>query len=651
MCKYPIQNYLFIFFTTLIPLVMFSCHEKGEVHPWSQVKEVLTISGHTGEVIQAGYTHDGEQIVTVSADSTVRLWDSVSGKMVWIAYGHQGAVRSTFVENNDSTIRTFSDDLTIKKWEKSTGHELSSVTLPPSVDKISSTAFSPDGSLIALGKKGILEIFDTQTGQLVSTLSPFGHPGLRVNTTAIGFGYHPQLIVTGAYSHEVSVWEAFSGRRRLNLHEHGQGCLSAVFSPDMSLIASGSRDQTVIIREARTGIIKKKLDVGWEVRTVYFSPCGTTLFVLENARQGKKSRAIFIDVDSGKQIASLDSLQKTRYVSFSPDASRLLIPSANHVRVFESSVSPKSARSGRNKIAQDLNALLDNAITSDYSEINIYASRMLAESQKDRISILKRTSSALDSDNRIIRKNAILLAAELGKEALDLTEKIIICLRNDEDADVRTAAALALGCMGEESGEELAIPDLINGLSDKDYWVRYHAAHALDKMQTARSDVLSALVEVALNDSSTGLRRQIAFNLGNAGEASLAALPILIEGTKDKDDRKQWWACYTLWCIASGTGEKAASAIPALKNVIRDISDFRDENGGPPRKYAMHALGGIGPVVKKVDPEIVSILRDLMENEDEYYQRKAAALALEKILEKKGFRQKVRGYVRRAPVK
>ncbi|MEE9118448.1 MAG: WD40 repeat domain-containing protein [Calditrichia bacterium] len=82
MCKYPIQNYLFIFFTTLIPLVIFSCHEKGEVHPWSQVKEVLTISGHTGEVIKAGYTHDGEQIVTVSADSTVRLWDSVSRKMM-----------------------------------------------------------------------------------------------------------------------------------------------------------------------------------------------------------------------------------------------------------------------------------------------------------------------------------------------------------------------------------------------------------------------------------------------------------------------------------------------------------------------------------------------------------------------------------------
>jgi hypothetical protein len=37
-----------------------------------------------------------------------------------------------------------------------------------------------------------------------------------------------------------------------------------------------------------------------------------------------------------------------------------------------------------------------------------------------------------------------------------------------------------------------------------------------------------------------------------------------------------------------------------------------------------------------------------MENDEEYFQRKAAAIALENILGVKGLRQKVRGYKKRA---
>jgi hypothetical protein len=59
-------------------------------------------------------------------------------------------------------------------------------------------------------------------------------------------------------------------------------------------------------------------------------------------------------------------------------------------------------------------------------------------------------------------------------------------------------------------------------------------------------------------------------------------------------------------------------------------------------------MGGIGQIVKETDPEIVTILEDIMENDEEYFQRKAAAIALENILGVKGLRQKVRGYKKRA---
>ncbi|GAI74035.1 unnamed protein product, partial [marine sediment metagenome] len=61
-----------------------------------------------------------------------------------------------------------------------------------------------------------------------------------------------------------------------------------------------------------------------------------------------------------------------------------------------------------------------------------------------------------------------------------------------------------------------------------------------------------------------------------------------------------------------------------------------DENGGPPMKYAIHALGEIGPIVIEIDPEVIPILGDIMRNNDEYHNRKAAAIALQRILQIEG---------------
>ncbi|GAF89197.1 unnamed protein product, partial [marine sediment metagenome] len=101
-----------------------------------------------------------------------------------------------------------------------------------------------------------------------------------------------------------------------------------------------------------------------------------------------------------------------------------------------------------------------------------------------------------------------------------------------------------------------------------------------------------------------------------------------------------------IWCISSGTGEAVKDAVPALKQAMQDPSDYRDENGGPPRKYAIHAMGGIGPVVLEVDPHVIPVLGDIMINDDDYYHRKAAALALQNILGIEGerLRHEVRGY-------
>jgi len=634
------------------------------VHDWSQPREIFTLTGHTDEVTHAIYNPDGSKIVTLSKDSTARIWDAESGAGVSTLIGHSSAVRSAVFHNGGAQIKTFAGDRFIKVWNVKTGKEVSSTPVNLAEEPIISVDFSPDGSLLALGLKGYSEVYNAETGKRLYQLSPFGHPGLRVNTMDISFRPDGNRIVTAAYSHEVAVWDSRTGTRILNLHEHGQGCLSVVYNPDMTLIASGSRDKTVIVWDARLGTIKKKLKIGKEVHTVAFSPDGSTLLVMASATGSNISDASFWDIATYKQVSTISGLTRTSSVSFSPNGSCVVIPSGNTVRIFEATtkrelISKKiedekmkdlfditeyeQERAGQ---SERLFKLVEVAVKDSNGKNRVQAARTLAQSDTALTNVIPKLIDFLNSEENEIRLNAALVSAEIGVPAIEATTELIDLFQNDEDAIIRAAATFAIGCIGDATKKQFAIREFMVALKDEDLHVRYHAAHALDKIGSVDKEVLSALTETMLTDPSFGIQRQIAFNLGNLGEASLNALPTLIEGTSSEDERHRWWSCYAIWCICSGVGENAKSAIPALKKEMLDISNYRDENGGPPMKYAIHALGEIGPIVIEVDSEVIPILGDIMRNNDEYHNRKAAAIALQKILQIEGekLRHKVRGY-------
>jgi len=648
MYKYIISICLYSIILYLTGTPSFNCSTNiSQKNVWSEVHARFTLEGHRGEILRAIFSPNGNNIITLSEDSTAIIWEAVNGQLVHRLIGHKGAVRCAWFIEDGAKIQTFADDRVIKIWDCKTGVETSSVQISENNTRIICAEFSPDGKKLAIGLQGTAEVYQTKSGGMLLELSPFGHPGLRVNTTDIGFRIDGCRIITAAYSHEVAVWDAQKGARLLNLHGHGAGCLSAVFSPDMTMLASGSRDKTVIIWDARSGKVIDEINIGWEVKSVAFNPGGSTLFLVENVKKGEVGRLSIWDLSTKSQINKIEVTGKIGNNSFSSEENFLVVPFHNKAIVYSPSQSDRDSKKELPEVVGDIKELTKIAISDENEVKRIIACRELMQYNKKLDKVTSDFISALKSKDKNIRFNATLALAEIGKSLEGLTAILKNLLIHDTDPQVRAAAALALGNFSFETGKTIAIQELIQALIDPYLWVRYHAAHALEKMTRDTVVALSQLVETVLSDSATSVRRQIAFNLGNAGKKSLNALPLLIEGTKSHDERTRWWACYTIWCISSATGDLAKTAIPALKKAIRDSSDYRDENGGPPYKYAIHALCGIGPVVKIIDPEIIPILKDIMENDDEYFQRKAAALALESILEIKGLRQKVRGYVRR----
>ncbi|UCH62066.1 MAG: HEAT repeat domain-containing protein [Fidelibacterota bacterium] len=637
-----------------------SCGERTTTaNPWTRPQEVLTLSGHADDITLATYNPNGSVILTLSQDSTARLWDSGSGEALAILSGHAGPVRAAVFIQDGKRIRTYADDCFIKVWDVATGTEISSTPLGKPDGPVTCAGFNHDGSLLAIGLSGRSEVYDSETGELWYQLAPFGHPGLRVNTMDIGFRPDGGRIVTAAYSHEVAVWDARNGTRLLNLHGHGQGATTAVYNPEMTLIASGSRDKTVIIWDARLGTILTELDLGWEVLAAAFGPDGSTLLVVERAPQDQSRRASLWDTSTWKRMTSLTGFGRVCNSSFSPCGRRFVTPSGNTARVYEAAGGCETTASAKEEAPSDLpdaramtvDQLVAGALEGAEGNIRVQAAAALVELGAAAVEVMPELERGLGSEDSEIRLNATLALADIGAPAADAVPTLIDMIQNDADARVRTAAALALGCISDAIQEPIAVKQHIQALKDEDARVRYHAAHALDKMVAGGGEILPALIETALTDPTFGIRRMIAFNIGNAGEASLGAIPTLIEGTSSPDERKRWWSSYIIWCISSGMGEAVKDAIPAIKQAMQDPSDYRDENGGPPRKYAIHAIGGVGPIVLEVDPHIIPVLGDIMINDEDYYHRKAAALALQDILGIEGekLRHAVRGYGEQRP--
>jgi HEAT repeat protein len=200
------------------------------------------------------------------------------------------------------------------------------------------------------------------------------------------------------------------------------------------------------------------------------------------------------------------------------------------------------------------------------------------------------------------RVSFIRQIGDLGEAAAPAVSALIEALR-DQDADVRRAAAEALGWIGAP-----AVPALSEALRDQDKDVRGAAVWALRGIGAPAVPALSA----ALRDQDWRVRFEAARVLGQMGEVAAPAVPVLIEILRDQDVFVRSTAAGALWNISQNP-----VGIPILIQALRD----QDRYG---RSAAARALGQMGDATAV--PSLIEVLGD-----QDRYGRSAAARALGRI--------------------
>jgi WD40 repeat protein len=194
----------------------------------------------------------------------------------------------------------------------------------------SSLAFSPDGTLLAMGQYNAVRIIDVSTGL------PFGQPitGLADWARQLDFSPDGTLLAAGLNEGTIYVWNVETGRTIWQPIDADIAAVNSVhFSPDSTLLASGNFDNKVNLWDVNTGqkVGEDLLGHTSWVNSVAFSPDGALL-----ASGAQDGTARLWDVKSGQPVGQpLDHREVVSQVIFSPDGTLLITKAGKTIQFWD----------------------------------------------------------------------------------------------------------------------------------------------------------------------------------------------------------------------------------------------------------------------------------------------------------------------------
>jgi WD40 repeat protein/serine/threonine protein kinase len=202
--------------------------------------DLVRLEGDTRWINSVAYRPDGKRIVGASLDTTVKVWDADTGRLLQTLKGHTNWVNAAAYSPDGQWIISGSHDHTLKLWHAETARE--SLTLRGHTGPVLAVAFSPDGKRIVSGSYDrTVKLWDTQAGKEILNLK--GHTGAVSSVAYSPDGKHIVSCGRGSASGkpnpgEVKVWDVETGQEALTFKGPTDWVNSVAYSPDGQRIIS-----------------------------------------------------------------------------------------------------------------------------------------------------------------------------------------------------------------------------------------------------------------------------------------------------------------------------------------------------------------------------------------------------------------------------
>nr|VFJ73160.1 MAG: WD40 repeat [Candidatus Kentron sp. FW] len=229
---------------------------------------VIDSGGHKAMIRDVIFTPDGRQLISVSEDKTIRIWDTGSGELVrtlrgQTGAGHEGKLFAGALSPDGRWLAMGGktgnpNDRWIRLIDLKAPPDAPVRLLKGHTNVIQGLAFSPDGQRILSGSSDkTARLWDTKTGKTIEILR--GH---RERIYAVAFSSPDkkggERLVTGSWDHTLRLWDG-DGNSVKVLAGHTDKVLAAAFTPDGRYLLSGSWDQTIRLWDGWDGKFIKVL--------------------------------------------------------------------------------------------------------------------------------------------------------------------------------------------------------------------------------------------------------------------------------------------------------------------------------------------------------------------------------------------------------
>ncbi|MGD1808859.1 AAA-like domain-containing protein [Dapis sp. BLCC M126] len=233
-------------------------------------RELQTIIGHTQPVRSMSFSPNGQILATASGDNTIKLW-SLDGRELQTFTGHESVVTTICFNPNGQTLASGSLDNTIKLWSIN-GRELQTFTGHD--DAVRCISFSHDGKIIASGSLDRTIKLWNVDGKLLKTL--YDHKGMVLS---LSFSPDGQTLASSSWDRSIKLW-SIDGRELNTIYGHinivyGVVC-GVIFSPDGRTLAAAA-DYTVKLWSLEGKELHTFIGHSDIVNNVSFSPDGKIL--------------------------------------------------------------------------------------------------------------------------------------------------------------------------------------------------------------------------------------------------------------------------------------------------------------------------------------------------------------------------------------
>lgn len=237
----------------------------------------------------------GRKIVLPSLGHSATIYDCIGGEPLVRLQGHEQRVVFTAFSPNGQLVVTVSEDNTVRIWDSTNGQQKFVFDVwkqgnrPPNRCQIESVRFRPDGRQLATGsKRNGVQLWDLTNGELIDTdhvagtqtmfwpnemylsvFSPFA-PTLQVRLTSAAEPlreYRPKNLIRTAVlspnaktiaigridSNRVWLWGSSHQTATTSLPGHRDTINHMCFSPNSEILATASNDKTIKLWHVNNG--------------------------------------------------------------------------------------------------------------------------------------------------------------------------------------------------------------------------------------------------------------------------------------------------------------------------------------------------------------------------------------------------------------